>query len=493
MRSIIGSVVLILGVTACWARLDDGSDDASNPAAAFSPIGRDVIEVLRERHGDQLGRTWDLGDDNALPSNWLIQTPRGELWDRPLTALAVATPCAGAPGCDPDFGLIACASQVDCTHGGTCTPVHATVTTPGGVPRSLCVGHADAMVDQVYDLLVTAEELVDVSSLEPPDGRFEAAVRNALTRLSLTGKAVRVRYLFGVIPGAGLAGQSPEPSEVVPRLVRDVAPGSPLQVTVAAYRATLESWDHAKLIVVDRRSAIVGGHNLMTRHYLQQAPAYDLSMQVTGSAARHATHYTDLLWRYACQPAVNLGSTIAVVTFPDASAPCEAVFGSAPGPTLASVRGPGKTRMIGVGRLGSIGDEAADDALVALVDAAQATLRILAAGHRRDRPRVARADGPLAGRGGDAWGRHRAGDLEPRRVPGRPDRRQRLVQQRPDAHRRRPGARTLRGGSSRGDPHRDGRHRAAVREVPRREPAARRRRHLAGRRQVRQSRQACRR
>lgn len=364
-------LALVLALGGCAVAVGGGPGEDEDPAAAFSPIGRQVVRALRAGHDDHRGETWDLGEHDTLDPGWLIQTPPREHWDRPLAELPVARPCTGEPGCDPELGLVACTTQADCTHGGTCTRVRATVTAPGEAARSLCVGHSDALVDRIYDLIASAEDLVDVSSLTPPDGRFEVAIRNALAFLSRSGRSVRVRYLYGVIPGAALAGQSPEPHDVLARLVRDLAPTSQLRVTVAAYRAGLESWDHAKVIAVDHRVAIVGGHNLLTRHYLQAAPAYDLSMQVTGSAAAHATRFTDLLWRFACRSPGDLVSVAEVATFPDAGTRCEAVFAHAPAPVVT-----GTTRIISVGRLGTIGDDAADDALVALVDAAQTTLRI---------------------------------------------------------------------------------------------------------------------
>src|SRR5207247_2202410 len=96
-----------------------------------------------------------------------------------------------------DFGLKRCVTSADCGAGGRCAPVAATVTTPGQAPASLCVGHSDVLVDEMYKVLVAAERFADVTSLQPPDGRFTAAIRNAITYLSRSGRAVEVRLLFG--------------------------------------------------------------------------------------------------------------------------------------------------------------------------------------------------------------------------------------------------------------------------------------------------------
>jgi phosphatidylserine/phosphatidylglycerophosphate/cardiolipin synthase-like enzyme len=229
------------------------------------------------------------------------------------------------------------------------------------------------MVDRVYDLVTSAQELVDISSLEVPELRFVAALRNAFTFLDHSGRSVRARYVYGVIPGASLAGATLQPDQVVAMIARDLPASSSVQVAVVAYRDGPQSWDHAKVIAVDRHAAIVGGHNLLTRDYLQSDPAFDLSMVVTGSAAYQADIFVDNLWRFVCNPAIaELTSTITVATAPGAPDPCVALSEPIP----AAVPGTGTTRIVGVGRLGDIGDNASDDALVALIGAAQTTLRI---------------------------------------------------------------------------------------------------------------------
>ncbi len=344
-----------------------------DPAVGFSATARPVIEALASGHAASRGQTWDVGSDNSLDPSWILQTPLETYWSQPLASLPVAEPCDGAATCDPDFDLIECTTQADCTYGGACTPVHATVTTPGAAPRSLCVGHSDALYDRVYDLVTTAQELVDISSLEAPEGRFAAALRNALTFLDHSGRSVRVRYAYGAIPGATLAGQALEPDQVVTLIARDLPASSSVQVAVAALRDGPQSWDHAKIIAIDRTTAIVGGHNLLTLDYLQRDPVFDLSMIATGSSAYLADAFVDRLWRFACSPATaELASSITIATAPGAPDPCAALTETTP----AAVPNSGTTRIVGVGRLGDIGDNASDDALVALIGAAQTSLRI---------------------------------------------------------------------------------------------------------------------
>ena len=364
------AIVLSILASACAVEVTgEGDDDGGDLAAGFSDVGRHVISVLREKHGEGHETTWDVSRDNELAGTWILQTPTAALWDHPVAELAVALSCTGRPGCDEDFDLLACTTQADCVLGGTCRPVRATIARPGDAPRTLCAGHSDAMVDQVYDLIASAESFVDISSLTPPDGRFTAAIRNALSVLSRSGRAIRVRVLYGIIPGGALAGAVSVPEDVLPQLARELADASQLSLAVGAYRSGLESWDHAKIISIDHRVALVGGHNLLTRHYLQRSPALDLSMVVTGGAAAHASEFLEEMWRFTCRP--DFVSTAAIATYPtaiDACAPLQ--------PTVRAGTGTAGVRIIGVGRYGRIGDNAADEALVALIDAAQHSLRL---------------------------------------------------------------------------------------------------------------------
>ena len=91
-------------------------------------------------------------------------------------------------------------------------------------------------------------------------------------------------------------------------MTRDLGAVSHVRVAVGELRDGPLSWDHAKVIAVDGATAIVGGHNMWTRHYLASAPVHDLSMQVTGSAAAHAMRFVDALWRHTCTPPLDLGS-----------------------------------------------------------------------------------------------------------------------------------------------------------------------------------------
>jgi len=362
---LLGVASLVLG--ACSA--STGEDEASGEAvteAQFSYVGQAVLQSLRSKHADMRGRTWDFGGDNTLDAGWVLQTPLPQYWGTSVADLPVAASCDGDAGCDPDFHLYTCASQDDCTAGGACTAVAATVSKPGQSARSLCVGHSDTMVDAYYQTIIQAKSFVDITSLTPPDGRFEAAVRNALTYLSHSGSSIRVRLLYGDIIGGEFIGAGATPGDVMKSLTRDVDPKSGLRLAVAEYRDGFSSWDHAKIVSVDGAQAIVGGHNMWTKHYLDKNPVHDISMRVKGSAAAQASHFANELWSYTCGGA-GFGGWTSVSNFPKGTQGCSEPF------ALPARQAGGKARIVSEGRLGAIGDEAADDAIVAMVDSAKST------------------------------------------------------------------------------------------------------------------------
>jgi phosphatidylserine/phosphatidylglycerophosphate/cardiolipin synthase-like enzyme len=82
-------------------------------------------------------------------------------------------------------------------------------------------------------------------------------------------------------------------------LERNVGPW--LKVQSASMRTGLTSWNHAKVLDVDGRAAIVGGMNYWNDNYLQSAnPVNDLSIEVEGQAATDVSRYDDVLWTWTC-------------------------------------------------------------------------------------------------------------------------------------------------------------------------------------------------
>jgi phosphatidylserine/phosphatidylglycerophosphate/cardiolipin synthase-like enzyme len=303
------------------------------------------------------GITYDLTGSNTLPTDWLVQSPT--LWGRRANDLPFyPLHCSPQwPDCERDVLLPACASDADCPNGGTCHAIWA--ATPGAhqAKRHVCFGHSDALLLPVHDLIAGAHRFVDIAALQPaPDTRFLAALRAGLNALAASHRPIAVRVLIGQYPPQGV-----DPAVLLSSLVSELRdmPGARLSVSVAAMRSCTAfeacnsySWPHAKLIAVDGRAALVGGHNLWSEDYLVDDPVHDLSMQVRGPAAASASRFVDRLWQFVCAN-LDKGPSVALATFANgqskASGRCPEFFVP---PAAARPMG-GGVPILAVGRMGA--------------------------------------------------------------------------------------------------------------------------------------------
>ncbi len=345
-----------------------GAPTASTPVASLirqqnirvpdqsSPIP--LLEQLRAElaksdvNGAFSGITYDLTQGNALAAGWVIQSPTR--WGRKSSDLPFY-PLA-CKDCDRDILLPSCTVDADCAGGGTCGTVWPISGEPRAAKRKVCFGHSDALLVDIHDLVASARQSVDIALLAPvPDARFLGALRAALNHLALSRRPVSVRIVVGHYPPEGVdaaAFLAELTSEA-----RDV-PGARLSVSVAAMRSCVAtedcdsySWNHAKIITVDGREALVGGHNMWSRDYLIGNPVHDLSMRVRGPAAASASRFADRLWQYVCAN-LDKKASIALARFSSgASAPaseCPSAF--AP---ISPARATAGVPILAVGRMGA--------------------------------------------------------------------------------------------------------------------------------------------
>jgi phosphatidylserine/phosphatidylglycerophosphate/cardiolipin synthase-like enzyme len=324
----------------------------------FSAVGQAALAAL-DRYPGSRYVTWNYSADAVFDEGWILQTPEPFHWGQPADSFEGDVGCDDA-GCDPDFELRYCLDQGDCVDGGRCQPVAASVVAPGEEPLSMCVDHSAALWDGLYETLVMTTDYADVASLTAPDGRFEAALRNALSYLHNSGSQARIRVLFGNIPGVGL-----DPWDVVDGLARDLPDDTPLMLHVATFHDDYYSWNHAKIVAADGVSLLQGGHNMWHHHYLTTAPIHDLSMRVDGAVAGDAQRFLDRQWEYACEDHWVDGWTERA-TFPDGVDDC-------PPPWSGEAQIPyeGGPRVISTARLGTLGEDPADEALLAMIRAAE--------------------------------------------------------------------------------------------------------------------------
>ena len=290
-----------------------------DPAAPTPLLQQAAVELAKTDVTKRYrGITYNLTTDNVLAARWLVQTP--DVWGR-MSAAVVSFPLECKGKCEPDFHLRFCRRNADCgVSGGVCRHLGVFDASRDLVGKRLCLGQSDAVIDRFYQPIVAARQAVDITTLEPvPDFRFLAALRNAVTKLARSRRAVTIRILVGQYPPGGV-----DPEALLGELVRDAkkVAGARLTVFVAGMRScgggiscSSFSWNHAKIIAVDGMTSLVGGHNMYTLDYLLDEPIHDISMRLQGSAATDAHRYADELWRFVCEHRDATAGTVASVVY----------------------------------------------------------------------------------------------------------------------------------------------------------------------------------
>src|SRR5262249_36605591 len=150
-----------------------------------------------------------------------------------------------------------------------------------------------------YKELITARDRIDITSLMPIDGRFLSTLRAALHKLDADStKAITVRIQYGWVTLSAFRGLLQE--IVGPR--RDgkgnnaALSGGHIKVYLGYVLKGAASWNHAKIVAVDGRQALVAGYNMAENDYLNKSPVHDLGILVEGRAARDAHEFIDRLW-----------------------------------------------------------------------------------------------------------------------------------------------------------------------------------------------------
>jgi phosphatidylserine/phosphatidylglycerophosphate/cardiolipin synthase-like enzyme len=302
-------------------------------------------------HQSFAGVTYDLTSGNRLASDWIVQSPNR--WGRRASDLPFYP--LDCTNCEPDVRLPTCTADADCPGGGTCNEIWPRPGSPRNARRKVCFGHSDGLIVRLHDLIASARQRIDINLLEPPPGtRFLGTIRDALDSLARTHRAISVRILIGQYP----TGEVDVPAflKALTAGLADIS-GSRLSVSVSAMRSCVAfedcdsySWNHSKIVAVDGREALVGGHNLWSDDYLIDNPVHDLSMQVSGPAATSAAHFADALWQFVCAN-LDKKAAISVASLPaGATVPIGECL--PPQPLLHQSKGTrGGISILGVGRL----------------------------------------------------------------------------------------------------------------------------------------------
>lgn len=225
------------------------------------PYLNEIATVLRQRSPGTEGKIWWLRHGNVLPEptasspGWLLQT-------------------------------VNCWGKSSCSSPGK--------PPPGGV----------SFLQKMKEMVEFARKSVDFADLinpaafstgYPNGGYFNALVDGLKEGHKNHPKDVPVvRILIGVFPPT-----IPAPTIYLKTLVDAV--GSWAKVQIGYMRTAPYSWNHAKVLDVDGREAIVGGMNYWAGDYLDTShPTNDVSMWVKGPVAADVSRFMDVLWTWTC-------------------------------------------------------------------------------------------------------------------------------------------------------------------------------------------------
>lgn len=256
-------------------------------------------------------------------------------------------------------------------------------------------GHSDWFPEKCGEILSRTERWCDVMSLTPPDGEFMVAFKKALTTIcerEHTFGKVTIRMMFG-----NIVGMPVNCTKVIAELTEDLPANAPekLKLWVGSWRKGV-SWNHAKIIAVDGKYLWTGGHNFWDPHYLRNDPVNDISLEMEGGVAKDAHRFANAQWGYIVKKQSTAWGRFVDKRLPDAlEVPRRARVTVSDYPEGSASEFPPyykeKKRLLGrraldpkyvpvltIGRYGVILKKArpSDDAIVAMIDAAQTIIRL---------------------------------------------------------------------------------------------------------------------
>lgn len=267
------------------------------------PTERPIIDAIYQKLGGDQGKYRGITYNRTHCSSVeVLQTPN--LWGQdPANNNYWVRGCDNCRK-DPDFELPYCNPGNCGDHGGFCKELQAMTSDPRSPQKGpVCQAAGDYIHDEVYQTMIKAFHLIDISTLAPlPTGRFLASIRNAIRYFANSGRSLVIRILGGY----------PFPLEkMITDFIKEVTKGVPteghgvqlfvaLAVTEMFHPAhpTSPSWNHSKIVAVDGDEAIIGGQNMWMNDYLEFAPIHDISVRVKGNIAMEAQHFLNRYWEH---------------------------------------------------------------------------------------------------------------------------------------------------------------------------------------------------
>lgn len=147
---------------------------------------------------------------------------------------------------------------------------------------------------EIQSMLSGAGHTIDIVSLDAPKDQFLTAITDGLKAHAERDTPLLVRLLFGFVPVEGAVEKF---VKALAALRKAHLPSKNITMLVGQYYTKQEMWwNHAKIVAVDGKVAIAGGHNLWSDSYGGYPPVHDISLQVAGPAAADAHGFAEFIW-----------------------------------------------------------------------------------------------------------------------------------------------------------------------------------------------------
>lgn len=223
------------------------------------------------------------------------------------------------------------------------------------------------VAEQITTLIASAECFIDITTLHPfPDGTFFHAIQQGLKQVSQNGRKITVR----ILAGWPVFDNGTNQREYLQNLIEPFKSSENISIFVAAQRNTDLTWNHAKIIAVDGKKAIIGGENFWDANYLGPCPVHDLNIKFSGPLVYYLHKFIDIIWGNVNTYKTNSWKSVYWSLATGIQKKC-LVNSMIPQPTHV-----GNITMLGAGRYWSSDSRAADKAISYCFESANDTVYI---------------------------------------------------------------------------------------------------------------------
>lgn len=388
-RVLVASLVLTLTSCKTVGGAKSFSSEASSANRSME-IHKQILEALKKDRKAEEGKTWSE-TRGSLDADWLIASPEG-YWGKSAAEFPHNLACKpGESGCDKDFLRRLCSTDDDCRNQNTSCQLLEASANPTTPARKMCLGSGDQLLNRYYKVITSAEKHLEITSLSMPNGRFRTMLRNALAVLMVKPNPPSVRMLYSGSDVVNINITHPaqkylrdfwyEVGHAAGRSDADLRSeddrkAQKMKMNLAWLTDGTISWNHSKIVIADQARVVTGGHNLWDPDYVSDQPIADLSMEITGSAAKASQAYVNTLWSKV--DSESLASQVGTWSYGELPQrkypplPFQKGYRINP-PDLKDGQG-GEIPMIAIGRLGKLGANSSDTAILAMIQSAQKSL-----------------------------------------------------------------------------------------------------------------------